>query len=84
MPGLVERTCIACRKKGPQGSFIRLGRTPAGDVATGRVGRGAYFCASRICAEEALRKDRLSRALRCAVTDAAKDRIREELECRLR
>lgn len=42
-----ERTCVACRRKGPQGEFLRV--TKVGGVwmlrPGHRVGRGAYVCA---------------------------------------
>ncbi len=41
-----ERTCIACRRKGPQAEFVRLRKTETGwEVSQGkREGRGAYVC----------------------------------------
>ncbi|PTA69838.1 YlxR family protein [Deinococcus arcticus] len=42
-----ERTCVACRRKRPQGDFLRLTRV-AGvwTLSQGhRQGRGAYLCA---------------------------------------
>ncbi|MFC4425377.1 YlxR family protein [Deinococcus navajonensis] len=46
-----ERSCVACRRKRPQGEFVRLSRTgslPGGRWEIGgkpRTGRGAYVCA---------------------------------------
>ncbi|WP_241191276.1 YlxR family protein [Deinococcus psychrotolerans] len=47
-----ERSCVACRKKRPQGEFVRLihagaGWTLAGKHKAGQLlsGRGAYVCA---------------------------------------
>ena len=74
-----QRTCVGCRTTSAKRDFVRIVRTPEGAVEadpTGRRnGRGAYLCARRSCWEEALKKDRLSRALRTAVP--AQDR--EEL-----
>ena len=42
-----ERSCVACRRKRPQGEFARLVRTESGWMLAGRKqsGRGAYVCA---------------------------------------
>lgn len=42
-----ERSCVACRRKRPQGELRRLTRTPQGWQLLGeaRTGRGAYVCA---------------------------------------
>lgn len=47
-----ERSCVACRRKRPQGEFVRLSRLDGqwqigGPSNTGgaRTGRGAYVCA---------------------------------------
>ncbi len=45
------------------------------DPSGKRNGRGAYLCADRACWQEALRKDRLARALRTSVAPS----VREEL-----
>ncbi len=47
MPHVPERTCVACRRKRPQGEFVRLTRTPQGwrALSGARTGRGAYVCA---------------------------------------
>ena len=67
-----QRTCVGCRTGSAKREFVRVVRTPEGTVVvdpTGkRNGRGAYLCAQRSCWEEALKKDRLSRALRTNVS----------------
>lgn len=42
-----ERTCVACRRKRPQGEFVRVTRDASGwTIRPGaRQGRGAYVCA---------------------------------------
>lgn len=50
-----ERTCVACRKKGPQAGFVRLTRTEGGwSIQAGRhrSGRGVYLCAAPECQQE--------------------------------
>jgi hypothetical protein len=76
---LPQRTCIGCRTTSAKREFVRVVRTPEGVVEvdpTGkRSGRGAYLCARSACWEEALKKDRLARALRTTISP----REREEL-----
>lgn len=55
-----ERTCAACRRKRPQGEFVRLYQGEDGWALTkgARTGRGVYVCAdSPLCwAEKRLRR----------------------------
>src|SRR3954469_8055644 len=64
------RTCIACRSTEAKRALVRIVRTPEGRVEldpTGKKnGRGAYVHESRACWDEALKKDRLGRALKVA------------------
>ena len=79
-----QRTCVGCRTTGEQRAFLRAVRTPEGAVEldfTGkRNGRGAYLCASRSCWEEALKNDRLARALRTTIGPSERERLRKEYE----
>jgi len=72
-----ERTCIACRARGPKGSFVRIVRTPEGRVAfdpTGReAGRGAYLHPG--CLDRAERSGALARALRTPLGRAEAARL---------
>lgn len=76
-----ERSCVACRARGPKRGLIRLVRTPEGQVEvdpTGRrPGRGAYLCATRVCWETAIQRKALNRALRTVLTAAEVGRLRE-------
>jgi hypothetical protein len=67
-----QRTCIACRSTEAKRALVRVVRAPEGRVeldATGKKnGRGAYVHETRSCWDEALKKDRLARALKVAVT----------------
>ena len=66
-----QRTCIACRGTEAKRGLVRVVRTPEGRVEldpTGKKnGRGAYVHETRACWDEALKKDRLGRALKVAV-----------------
>ena len=74
-----QRTCVGCRTTRAKREFTRIVRTPEGgveiDPSGKRNGRGAYLCADRACWQEALRKDRLARALCTSVAPS----VREEL-----
>ncbi|WP_102127398.1 YlxR family protein [Deinococcus planocerae] len=58
-----ERSCVACRRKRPQGEFVRVTRTAEGWRVLGgqRTGRGAYVCAD---SPECWAEKRLRRAFR--------------------
>lgn len=82
-----QRTCIGCKRKGDQKSFLRVSRGPGGRVVIFGVdgaGRSAYICSNEGCIEAALTKERLARALRVTLADARKSELKEELVCKLR
>jgi len=63
------RTCLACRRRRPKRSLVRLVRRADGTVAVDAAGvapgRGAYVCAEDpACVERALKAGRLSQAFR--------------------
>ena len=70
-----QRTCIACRSTESKRGLVRVVRTPEGRVEldpTGKKnGRGAYVHETAACWDEALKKERLARALK--VTPPAED-----------
>ncbi|MCH8979920.1 MAG: DUF448 domain-containing protein [Armatimonadetes bacterium] len=79
-----ERTCVVCRQKGPQSSFLRVRWSPdsARLTASGAgVGRSAYSCRSRPCTQAMLTGPHLARALKSDVPDGLKVALRQELEC---
>lgn len=65
------RTCIACRSTEAKRGLVRVVRTPEGrvelDLTGKKNGRGAYVHEARSCWDEALKKDRLGRALKVAI-----------------
>lgn len=75
-----QRTCVGCRTTSGKREFVRVVRTPEGAVEvdpTGkRNGRGAYICAQASCWEEALKKDRLARALRATIPPETREALR--------
>lgn len=78
-----ERTCIGCRETAGKRALCRIVRTPEGDVVVDRTGkrpgRGAYVHADAACVRQALKGERLARALRAPVTAEAWARLEEEL-----
>src|SRR3954469_6958550 len=82
------RTFLGCRRKGDQGSFLRVSRADGGRVVLcdGRKhsGRTAYICPGIECIDAALSKGRLDRALKAPVAAEARAALREELVCKLR
>jgi len=76
----VLRRCVACRQLFNREQLWRVIRLAGGGLALDRgMGRSAYLCPQPACLEEARRRKRLQRALRCQVPDA----ILEALEQRL-
>lgn len=83
-----ERTCIACRRKGAPDSFFRIARRNDEELGLfdrkQSQGRTAYVCPVEQCIEKALAKDRLARALKKPVGEAARARLKDLLICKLR
>jgi predicted RNA-binding protein YlxR (DUF448 family) len=79
-----QRTCIACRSTEAKRGLVRVVRTPEGRVEldpTGKKnGRGAYVHESRACWDEALKKERLARALKVAPPAEDVARLRAHAE----
>jgi predicted RNA-binding protein YlxR (DUF448 family) len=79
-----QRTCVACRTTEAKRGLVRVVRTPAGRVEldpTGKAnGRGAYVHESRACWDEALKKDRLGRALNVALATADAEQLKAHAE----
>ena len=77
---VVLRRCIACRELLDRQQLWRVIRLAEGGLCLDQgMGRSAYLCPSQACLEEAKRRKRLQRALRCQVADS----IVETLEKRL-
>lgn len=65
------RTCIGCGQTMPQKQFIRIIRSPEGEIrldSTGRAnGRGAYLCSNPECLRKAEKRHALTRALKTEI-----------------
>jgi predicted RNA-binding protein YlxR (DUF448 family) len=67
----VLRRCVACRQLKDRTDLWRLVRQAGGGlVLDGGMGRSAYLCPDPDCLNEARRRRRLQRSLRCAVEEA--------------
>jgi predicted RNA-binding protein YlxR (DUF448 family) len=76
----VLRRCVACRSLVDRRRLWRIIRLAGGGIALDQgMGRSAYLCPCSACLEEARRRRRVGRALRCPVDDA----VFSELERRL-
>jgi len=77
----VLRRCVACRELRDRRQLWRVIRLAGGDglALDQGMGRSAYVCPCHACLEEARRRRRLQRALRCPVEDS----VLEQLEQRL-
>jgi predicted RNA-binding protein YlxR (DUF448 family) len=79
-----QRTCVCCHTASAKREFVRVVRTPEGtvevDLSGKRAGRGAYLCARLSCWQEALKKDRLARALRTTISADDRDALRRYAE----
>ena len=77
----VLRRCVACRQLLDRRQLWRVIRDHQDGVLLDEgMGRSAYLCPNEDCLEEARRRKRLQKALRCQVHDA----ILEALDQRLR
>ena len=68
---LVLRRCVSCRTLQDRRLLWRVIRLHGGGIALDQgMGRSAYLCPTQACLEEARRRRRLGRGLRCAVPDS--------------
>ena len=76
----VLRRCVACRRLTDRRELWRIVRLSGGGLALDAgMGRSAYLCPIPACLEEARRRRRLQRALRCGVDDAILNTLAQRL-----
>lgn len=78
----VLRRCVACRQRLDRRQLWRIIRQAKGSegvVLDRGMGRSAYLCPSPSCLEDARRRKRLQRALRCQVADSIYNALEERL-----
>ena len=67
----VLRRCVACRQLLDRSLLWRVIRDHKDGVLLDRgMGRSAYLCQTEACLDEARRRKRLNKALRCQVPDS--------------
>ncbi len=68
-----QRSCIACRRAGDKGAFLRFVLAPDGtvtpDLEEKLPGRGAYTCQSRACLKAAVSRRQFARAFKTSIAD---------------
>lgn len=79
------RTCVGCRVSSEKKKLIRIVRCSDGEIRidpTGKTpGRGAYLCGVKECTTQALKSNKLGRALRCEIPEHVKQNL-EKLKMR--
>ncbi|MAS27221.1 MAG: hypothetical protein CBD47_05970 [Synechococcus sp. TMED187] len=79
-PRPVLRRCVACRKLLDRQQLWRVIRDHREGVLLDRgMGRSAYLCPTEACLDEARRRKRLNKALRCQVPDSVIATLQERL-----
>ena len=77
----VLRRCVACRELFDRSILWRVIRDHRDGVLLDQgMGRSAYLCRRESCLEEAQRRKRLHKALRCQVPDSALEELRKRLK----
>lgn len=83
-----ERTCVGCRSKSSKRTLLRFVRTSGGavtlDPGGSAPGRGAYIHPDAACAEPALERGALARALRTSLSPKEAGRLMAEIESKVR
>ena len=76
----VLRRCVACRQLLDRSLLWRVIRDHKDRVLLDRgMGRSAYLCPTEACLDEARRRKRLNKALRCQVPDSVVEVLQERL-----
>ena len=79
-PRPVLRRCVACRQLLDRQQLWRVIRDHQDGVRLDRgMGRSAYLCPTETCLDEARRRKRLNKALRCQVPDSLIAVLQERL-----
>jgi uncharacterized protein len=77
----VLRRCVTCRQLLDRQQLWRVIRLAEGGVALDQgMGRSAYVCPNRDCFEEAKRRRKLQKALRCQVADSLLADLEQRLQ----
>ena len=78
------RRCAGCNEQKSKKEFVRVIRTPEGDILldeSGKAnGRGVYLCPKKSCLQMAKKAKRLERNLKVAIPDEIWTQLEEKLE----
>ena len=78
------RRCAGCNEQKSKKEFVRVIRTPEGDILldeSGKAnGRGVYLCPKKSCLQKARKAKRLERNLKVAIPDEIWTLLEEKLE----
>jgi predicted RNA-binding protein YlxR (DUF448 family) len=76
-----QRTCVVCRAEKDNTEFIKIIKTPDGEIIADpgvkQNGRGAYVCKSDECIKRARKERKLEKSFKCAVPPEVYDRLEE-------
>ncbi len=76
----VLRRCVSCRKLLDRQKLLKVTRDyQDGVVLSNGMGRSAYLCPTEACLEEAWRRKRLQKALRCQVPSSIFEVLQKRL-----
>lgn len=80
---MVTRKCVGCGKLKETVELIKITRLNASKEVivnhdTKKFGRSAYLCYNNTCIEAAFKKNKLQKALRCAVNAELKGKLLNE------
>jgi predicted RNA-binding protein YlxR (DUF448 family) len=78
----IRRRCVSCRALVDRQQLWRVIRLAEGGALAldSGMGRSAYLCPNATCLEEARRRKRLQRALRCQVADSIYAALAQRLD----
>jgi len=76
----VLRRCVACRQLLDRSTLLRVIRDHKNGVLLDNgMGRSAYLCPSEACFEEARRRKKLQKSLRCQISEEFMKALQERL-----
>ncbi len=77
----VLRRCVSCKKLLDRRQLWKVTRDHKGGIVLDHgMGRSAYLCPNENCYEEACRRKRLQKALRCQVPDKVIEVLQKRLK----
>ena len=78
------RRCAGCNEQKPKKEFVRVVRTPEGEIILDEVGkangRGVYLCPKKACLQKARKAKRLERNLDMPIPEEIYQALEEKIE----